>query len=296
MVAVVDIKNRDPRRGVGHKAELTRIDTGAVVAVFGKKHLDIVPENGQEIPLLKTSNLSQGGESVDCTDTASDEIKNIAVQAAQATHLGVAGVDIITTDIERASAQNSWIIEVNASPGIRMHQFPAQGKPRNVAKKLFVAIERTARPIGKALSHIGRVESIKLPDIFSGDVKARIDTGATISSLWVSGIRIDHDGLHCRLFGEGYSNYTGDELIFPEYSTRSVRSSNGHEEERYQVVTTVVLKRKKIKARFTLADRTKQLYPVLIGRNVIRGKFVVDVSTGRPDIYAEMTRDREGPK
>lgn len=287
---LIDIKNRDPRRGVGHEAELTHIDMAAVSAVFGRSYLDIVPENGQATPLLKTSNLSQGGESIDYTDVASSEIKKIAAQAAQATHLGVAGVDIMTTDIEHASAKNSWIIEVNVSPGIRMHQFPAQGKPRDVAKQLFIAIERTARPIGKTLGHIGRVEVIRLPDIFPSDVRARIDTGATISSLWASDIQIQHDGLHCKLFGEGDINYTGDEIVFTEYSTRFVRSSNGYEEERYQIVTTISLKGRKIKARFTLADRSKQIYPVLIGRNVVRGKFIVDVSKGNPDIVAERIR------
>ena len=110
---LIDIKNKDPRRGTGHKAELTLIDKSVVAEVFGRKYLDIIPEDGVEMPVLKTSNLSQGGESVDCTDIVSDEVKKIAVRAAQITGLGIAGVDVITTDIENASADNSWVIEVN---------------------------------------------------------------------------------------------------------------------------------------------------------------------------------------
>lgn len=293
VLELIKEKNRDPRRGEGHSAELTLIKRDAVTAIFGNEYLDIIPEKGHQLPLLKTSNLSQGGESIDYTDIASREIKKVAVDAAKITHLGIAGVDIITSDIRNASANNSWIIEVNVSPGIRMHQHPAQGRPRDVAKKLFRAIETTARPVGKVMQHIGRVEAIRLPEISPAVIKARIDTGATISSLWASDMRIEQDGLHCVLFDKNSPHFTGEELVFPEYSTRLVRSSNGHEEERYQVIVTVSLRDKRIKARFTLADRSKQLYPVLIGRNVVRGKFIVDVSAGKPDVQVEKAR-REG--
>lgn len=40
---------------------------------------------------------------------------------------------------------------------------------------------------------------------------------------------------------------------------------------------TVKLEERTIDALFTLADRTRQEYPVLIGRNLLRGNFLVDV-------------------
>ena len=39
----------------------------------------------------------------------------------------------------------------------------------------------------------------------------------------------------------------------------------------------VIISGKKIRARFTLANRSTQKYPVLVGRNILRRKFVVDV-------------------
>jgi hypothetical protein len=33
-----------------------------------------------------------------------------------------------------------------------------------------------------------------------------------------------------------------------------------------------------------------QVYPVLIGRNVLRGKFIVDVKRGKPLIHQERLR------
>jgi cyanophycin synthetase len=33
------------------------------------------------------------------------------------------------------------VIEVNASPGLRMHHFPLQGQPRNVAGKILDMVQ-----------------------------------------------------------------------------------------------------------------------------------------------------------
>lgn len=72
----------------------------------------------------------------------------MAVRAARACSLGIAGVDIVTQDIS-GNGQDSYVLEVNASPGIRMHQFPSVGVSRNVVKDLFTAIEKIACPIAE---------------------------------------------------------------------------------------------------------------------------------------------------
>lgn len=231
----------------------------------------------------------RGDDAIDCTAVATKEIKQLASEAAHASHLGVAGVDIITTDIANATAENSWIIEVNASPDIEIHRTTQY----DIARKIFESLEANARPIGKNLVHIGRVEDTELPLLESGMFKARVDTGATSSSIWASNIRTDESGLHFTLFGSSHPAYTGTELTFNEYSTRRVRSSNGLEEERYQIITTVVIKNRRVRAKMTLADRSTQMYPMLIGRNIIRGRFIVDVLRGDPDKKAEADRQKE---
>jgi hypothetical protein len=49
-------------------------------------------------------------------------------------------------------------------------------------------------------------------------------------------------------------------------------------EERYKVKLLVVVNNRQIRAWFTLTDRSKRSYPVLLGRNVLHRKFIVDVS------------------
>ena len=49
-----------------------------------------------------------------------------------------------------------------------------------------------------------------------------------------------------------------------------------------QVKMQIVIRGRRIMATFTLADRSTQVYPVLIGRATLNGKFIVDVQKGSP--------------
>jgi hypothetical protein len=137
---------------------------------------------------------------------------------------------------------------------------------------------------------IGRAEKIELSELGYIGVPARIDTGAKTSAIWASNIREQDGVLTAVLFGEGAEYYTGDTLEFSDYDTTVVASSTGHVQKRYKVRLLVKLKGKKIRAWFTLADRSTQVYPVLIGRNVLLGKFIVDVKKGHSLIDEERKR------
>ena len=143
---LIEIKNLDPRRGEGHSSILTKIDLDQVTNDNPEGFLNTIPDINVEIDVLRTSNLSRGGEAVDVTDEVSCELKTMAVRAAKACSLGIAGVDIVTQDIS-GNALDSYVLQVNASPGIRMHQFPSVGIARDVVKDLFSAIEKTSHPV-----------------------------------------------------------------------------------------------------------------------------------------------------
>lgn len=290
---LIEEKNKDPRRGEGHRSELTRIDFEDVTHHRGEEFLNLVPGAGEEVQVLDTSNLSRGGEAIDFTAVASPALKKMAVRAAQCTFLGVAGVDIMTKDITSSETNDSYVIEVNLTPGIRMHQFPSQGKPINVAKTIFAAIEKTARPVGKEIKHIGRSETVTLPGLSDKSIPARIDTGATISAIWASQISESDKGLSFVLFDKSSEHYSGQTISFSDYSKRAVSSSMGHTQMRYQVKMLVVLGGRRIKASFTLADRSSQVYPILVGRNILRNKFIVDVAKGKSDILKEKRKRSE---
>lgn len=128
---------------------------------------------------------------------------------------------------------------------------------------------------------VGRAEKLNFPELGYADVPARIDTGAKTSSLWASDITVKDGAITAVLFGKESSLYTGEKITFDQHDTTVVSTSTGEVQERYKVRILVKMKGKKIRAWFTLADRSTQVYPVLIGRNVLLGKFVVDVKKGK---------------
>ncbi len=134
---LVEITNDDPRRGIGHEKVLTRIDIDhhaeRLLQQYGYSR-ETVPADGEVVYLRSTGNLSTGGTAVDVTDQVHPDNREMAVRAATAVGLDVAGVDFLTRDItESFKDVGGAICEVNAAPGFRMHVAPSQGTPRDVA-------------------------------------------------------------------------------------------------------------------------------------------------------------------
>lgn len=136
----------------------------------------------------------------------------------------------------------------------------------------------------KSLTVIGRAEKVELLDFGIEEVVAKIDTGADVSSIWASSIEEKEDGLHFILFSPESPYYTGQMQHFtkPDYTMTRVANSFGHKELRYKVKLRIGIKGRTIRATFTLSDRSNKTYPMLIGRRLLHGKFLVDVQGGDP--------------
>jgi hypothetical protein len=131
---------------------------------------------------------------------------------------------------------------------------------------------------------IGRVERVNFPTLGIKKAPAKIDTGADASSIWCSKIKTVDGRLECVLFGPDSEYYTGEKISFEGKDVELTRVANsfGHSQLRYKVKLPLEVKGRKIKATFTLTDRSSKLYPILIGRSTLQGKFLVDVSMGSP--------------
>ncbi len=137
---LVELTNGDPRRGRGHEKCLTKIKIDRVVEAVLKRQgigLDYIPPAGTEVLLRENANLSTGGTAVDVTAEIHPDNAFLAVRAAQAVGLDVAGVDMVTADIARPLLGTGAIIEVNAAPGLRMHLYPSEGEGRDVAGEII---------------------------------------------------------------------------------------------------------------------------------------------------------------
>jgi hypothetical protein len=124
---------------------------------------------------------------------------------------------------------------------------------------------------------IGAITELQFTGLNANLIPARVDTGATTSAVWASNIKLDGDKLTFNLFDKTSPYYDGRLISVTEFKTKDIRSTNGAVERRYVVKLPIQVNGRKIRASFTLANRERQVYPVLIGRNILRGKFAVDV-------------------
>ena len=94
---------------------------------------------GEVCFLNGTANLSRGGVAVDLTDVIPHGTLQIAERAATAVPgLEVAGVDLLMPDA--ASAEGAVVLEINSSPNLLVHDAPAFGSPREVARTVAHAM------------------------------------------------------------------------------------------------------------------------------------------------------------
>lgn len=102
---------------------------------------ETILKKGEKVYLRRNSNLSTGGDSIDVTDDMPGFYKDVAVKAAQAAGLKIAGIDIIIKDPAAApSPENYIVVELNAPAMLSMHNFPYAGKNRHVEKYVLDSI------------------------------------------------------------------------------------------------------------------------------------------------------------
>lgn len=139
---------------------------------------------------------------------------------------------------------------------------------------------RTGAKRATSLETIGWREWVSLPALGIASMKAKVDTGARSSSLHALDITID----------EERGNVTFD--VCPDHEepsatvrchsplleVRPIKSSNGMVEERAVIRTPLRIGRSVREADLTLTSREGMGFEMLLGREAIRGTFVVDPS------------------
>lgn len=133
------------------------------------------------------------------------------------------------------------------------------------------------KPSSTPLDIIGSTELVGIAGI--RDIPAKVDTGADTSAIWASNIDMRPDGtLTFVLFATGSQFYTGNVLETTDYRAKRVRSSHGDQQIRYRVKLPITIGNETFETTFTLADRSRNLFPILIGRHTIEGRYLVDVA------------------
>ncbi len=129
---------------------------------------------------------------------------------------------------------------------------------------------------------IGTLDKADFPDLQLEEIDCKIDTGAATSAIHCHEIKVlEKEGkevLSFKLLDPDHPAYNHKRFYTSQFQLRKVRSSSGHLEERYVITTRVVLFKKTYKTQFTLADRVKMRYPVLLGKKLLHSRFLVDVA------------------
>lgn len=135
--------------------------------------LESVPGGGEVVYLRDNSNVSTGGDSIDCTDEVHPGYKE-AIGRASSLFSGIVitGWDVFIKNIDVAPSEYNWAVcEVNHAPMISLHHYPWEGRARDVA--------------GAALDHIfGPLQSVINKGFGSHDVTK---VGVCSRALVISG-------------------------------------------------------------------------------------------------------------
>lgn len=149
----------------------------------------------------------------------------------------------------------------------------------------------------KALPRIGWREWVGLPDLGIRSVKAKVDSGARSSSLHAFCIEPFERG------GESWVRFDVHPLQRTDrlskrceakvLDRRQVRSSNGLVAERFVILTTLDWHGHQVPMELTLANRDAMGFRMLIGREAIRNRFLIDSGRsylgGRPSRRSRRT-------
>jgi hypothetical protein len=124
---------------------------------------------------------------------------------------------------------------------------------------------------------LGRYDRVDLPDLGLKNIHAKIDTGAYTSSLHCSRAQIVDGKLEFVLLDEEHPEFTGMKFTFDKFEVRNIKNSFGEVERRFVIVTSLKIFDEEIITEFSLSNRGSLKFPILIGRKIVRDRFLIDV-------------------
>lgn len=129
---------------------------------------------------------------------------------------------------------------------------------------------------------VGSLEMCDLPDIGITDLQIRVDTGAKTSSLHVDNLeKFKVKGKPWVRFDIHPNIHNVDTIIQCEsalHDVRVIKSSNGSSEERYVIQTLIKMGDQAWPIEITLADRSDMSNLMLLGREGMKHRILVDPS------------------
>jgi hypothetical protein len=129
---------------------------------------------------------------------------------------------------------------------------------------------------------LGWRERLALPQLGIDLLKAKLDTGARSSSLHVDALAVcEREGATWLRFSMTVGSRHHPRAVeceAPALDRRVVIDTGGHGSERWFVRTDVLIAGRRFPIEVSLTDRRHMLFPMLLGRSALFGRFAVDPS------------------
>lgn len=130
---------------------------------------------------------------------------------------------------------------------------------------------------------LGRNDRVDLPRLGLTNIHAKVDTGAYNCSLHCGYAEVVNGKLEFVLLDEEHPEFTGIKYTFKRFKQREIKNSFGEAELRYVIKTSIRIFDHRIRAEFSLSNRGNLKFPVLLGRKILRNRFLIDVT--QKDLY-----------
>lgn len=129
---------------------------------------------------------------------------------------------------------------------------------------------------------IGRKDIADFPELELKDIAVKIDTGAYTSSIhchhieekYINGQR----AISFKLLDPKHQAYNHKQYTITRFKQKKIKSSTGNSQKRFIIYTSIVLFNKEYPIELSLSERSKMKYPILIGRKLLKNKFIIDPS------------------
>ncbi len=130
---------------------------------------------------------------------------------------------------------------------------------------------------------VGAIEVCDLPELDIHGLHIRVDTGAATSSLHVDNIEEFKKGKERWVRFDLHPDIHNVSKIVrreaKQVDIRNVKSSSGERQKRYVIETAMVLAGQQWDVYITLSDRSSMTYLMLLGRQAMKDRLVVDPSS-----------------
>jgi hypothetical protein len=124
---------------------------------------------------------------------------------------------------------------------------------------------------------LGRYDRVDLPELGVHNIHAKIDTGAFTCSLHCHKAEVIEGKLEFILFDDEHPEFTGMKFVIDNFEQRDIKNSFGEVERRFVIITSIMIFGEEIIAEFSLCNRGSLKFPILIGRKILRDRYLIDV-------------------